>query len=447
MIATTFKQAAYGFEDRRAARRKRREEKQAYRRYMGRGRRRAIGRAITCIVVLAVFFALALIVGTADYTSSPIGWVPFLGVLLLVIFAPIYLWLLNKGIHVHQESTSMTCERGEQADIRVLFENRGPLFATKVKASFTLEDVSGATIKEKESTLALSPFDSVPLNLSMEFAHVGTYKAGLNSVELSDYINLFTRTRKTEDQCTISVMPRILPIESFTFSTESAEESLKVSRSVLSDSLDYASVREYEPGDPLKTIHWNISARLGTYMTRLFEKSVDPGVAVVLDMSGLGNAGDESLYMYDAIVESALSIASFAYEEGIMASLLFGDESNVPRECDFDPEDIYGFVRLLPAAGVAPKSDVAATLIERESVEAAGHQNIILCTANWEGPAVSEIIEARARQRRAFVIAVRPPNLTERELDQKKRSLRVLNGAEIGYAVIEHADDLAGSSS
>lgn len=428
-----------------AARRKQRERKAHAREEAVTRKKRARGRVITCLVVLALFLALALLVGTADYEASAIGWMPFLAALFLVAFARVYLIMLTRTLKIDQSAMRVRCQRERDTTFSVTFRNSGMLFFTRIEAYFAIADVQGTASNQIDTTLTLSPRESYQLDFNMRFPHVGTYQAGLQKLIVYDYLGLFSTIVQNDVQNTVQVMPRTLPLQELPFSSDALEEAQAAAKSVLSDSMDYAYVREYEPGDPLKTIHWKLTARLGDPMTRLFERYVNPGVSVLIDFSSYATDEGSHMELLDALVESALSIAAFARREGMEAVISFTDRAGTPASLStWDDESLSVFVESLPTlSSDASRQQHVVSLLERETTARHGQGNVVICTARLDGQILPAVVEAKSRRRHPLVIAAVPGSLDERERERRCAPLALLDGADIPYEIVSSADDLA----
>ena len=53
----------------------------------------------------------------------------------------------------------------------------------------------------------------------------------------------------------------------------------------------FSEVREYQPGDDIRLIDWNVSARVGTPYVKIFEEERELTVYMVVDVSGSGRFG------------------------------------------------------------------------------------------------------------------------------------------------------------
>jgi uncharacterized protein (DUF58 family) len=60
----------------------------------------------------------------------------------------------------------------------------------------------------------------------------------------------------------------------------------------------FSEVREYQPGDDVRTIDWNVTARLNKPYIKVFEEERELTVMLLVDVSGsrdFGTVGDSSV--------------------------------------------------------------------------------------------------------------------------------------------------------
>lgn len=405
-----------------------------------------LGRLLACLAVGALLLALALVVGDADYHASPVGWVPFLMFALLVICARAYLQLLAPSLSFEESADSASCVRDSQVPFRVLFSNRGPLFFLNVKVVFTIKDLFGQPYNTVETTLSLGPRESYEMGFDMRFTHVGRYTAGIERVVVSDFMGLFSKVIVNRTPKTVCVNPKIHTIAQMELSEEALEDSDKASKSVLADSMDYAYVREYVQGDPLKTIHWKLSARTGEYLTRLFEVYTNPGVAVFMDLYAPVDSAEDLMSVYDAVIEAGFSVARYAWEEGMdMAVHYVNRAGEAVKLAGCSADDVAHFVEDAPAVSCDPAvSGVCAELVRRQCSRRYGQNNVVLCSSNFSAQTVEAVLSARSNGRTPLVVAVVPASIVDRDREDYCRPLRQLEAAGVECMVVSHAHEMRG---
>src|SRR5258708_38740005 len=55
--------------------------------------------------------------------------------------------------------------------------------------------------------------------------------------------------------------------------------------------MNFEDVREYQPGDEIRAIDWNVTARLGTAFVKQFTEERELTVVLIVDVSASGNFG------------------------------------------------------------------------------------------------------------------------------------------------------------
>src|SRR5207237_5464747 len=55
--------------------------------------------------------------------------------------------------------------------------------------------------------------------------------------------------------------------------------------------MNFEDVREYQPGDEIRAIDWNVTARLGTAYVKKFTEERELTVMLIVDVSASGNFG------------------------------------------------------------------------------------------------------------------------------------------------------------
>ena len=76
--------------------------------------------------------------------------------------------------------------------------------------------------------------------------------------------------------------------------------------------IEFAEVREYEPGDDVRTIDWNVSARFGKPFVKMFHEERELTVMLLLDLSGSHLFGTRGKFKRELLAEVAGMLAFLA---------------------------------------------------------------------------------------------------------------------------------------
>lgn len=91
--------------------------------------------------------------------------------------------------------------------------------------------------------------------------------------------------------------------------------------------MEFDEVREYQPGDEIRTIDWNVTARAGTPFIKRYSEERELTVLFVVDVSASGIFGSGSRSRLDVIVELAAVLMFSALRNNDRVGLLtFADD-------------------------------------------------------------------------------------------------------------------------
>ena len=412
-----------------------------------RGKLRALGKGLLCALVLALFLLFALMLGDAEQQATALGWLPFLALLVGLLLAWIYVLVAARGLSFTDLGPVGAVRRGSVAAFPLRFSNGTPLQLFRVEAFFGVFDAEGRRVGGSSATLSLGPFESYDMDFRVAFDHLGCYEAGLERVVVHDFANLFSRSIANDLRSSACVTPSLVGIEDIHFSEDVTVESIDAAKATLGDSMDYAYVRPYVAGDPLKTIHWKLSARSEHLQTRLYEVYDDPGVTVVLDFRAPAADPRELMELRDGVVESGLSVACHALERGMEVDIRWCDKLGERRVLhSWDDEVAADFVASLPAmssdeAAAERTSELIGSLMYGQE----GQGNVVLCSADVSSGMVGTVMELAEAERAPLFVAVMPVQLEGDALEERRTLLSRLSDADIPTVCVSQAVELAGA--
>src|ERR1700744_4555451 len=86
--------------------------------------------------------------------------------------------------------------------------------------------------------------------------------------------------------------------------------------------MDFDEVREYSPGDEVRTIDWNVTARAGRAFVKKFTEERELTIFLVVDISASGNFGSGDLAKRDLAAEVASVLAFSAIRNSDKVGLI-----------------------------------------------------------------------------------------------------------------------------
>ncbi len=411
----------------------------------GKGKRRwskkfVIGRKIAfCVLAIAITGVPAWFVNTIY------GYLPVMVVAMGILVSAAYLQVLKRSLSYRELSDLSNCRRGTSVAFTVKVENRFFLVFPRVELDFYISDLFGEEDTVTRSIITLAPRETRQFDFAVRFDHIGTYSAGLKRIRLHDFLGLFTHEIRNPREYQVEVEPKIFDVASLEISNTTLAESQKMIIPTVIDGSDYAGVREYVWGDPIKTIHWKLSARTENYMTKQFESYGVTGISIVLDFLSPRYDGETLMSLFDGIVETALSVAEYAREQGMEYEIVYHDRRGAKRKENMGAYTDYAqLIRDMPKIFTEKKGDTGIDLLREESNSLYGQGNIAFCTANVTEEMADVLVEIHGKRKNPLLFAVLPEQMKDEEKQDFLKPLGILDNAGVAYYLLSSAKELGG---
>lgn len=193
--------------------------------------------------------------------------------------------------------------------------------------------------------LSLLWFQKVTRYYSMKCTARGYYRLPEVTLTTGDFLGINSFSTKVPSSCELVVYPDVYPLRRWAFARRPMGEH-SVRRWIIDDPLLVTGVREYTPGDPLNSIHWNTSARLGRLHVKLYDYTASHSVMVFLNMrtfdsywEGIDQQLAEELITFCASFSNhllttgaSLGIASNGHVPGNFQKIIFPDSNKKQKE-------------------------------------------------------------------------------------------------------------------
>ena len=85
----------------------------------------------------------------------------------------------------------------------------------------------------------------------------------------------------------------------------------------------FSEVREYQPGDDVRSIDWNVTARYNSPFVKVFEEEREMTVMLMIDVSASGNFGTQEQFKRELATELAAILAFSAINNNDKVGVIF----------------------------------------------------------------------------------------------------------------------------
>ncbi len=253
---------------------------------------------------LAVLFSCLL---AAMSTGSKIYLL--FGVLLaaMALLALASVTLAGRSASVSHSLSSHRVQRGEDVTLEVIVRHRS--FLPIAPITITLLTAPGEP--PIVTRLPFSGRKSQRLAYRFTTAHVGTFTPGVVGYLVEDVFGFFAR-RLLPDTPPLDLMVLPLPFEVEPLRFSPGDTGMEMLSKAREDPTTPSDVRTYQPGDPMKKIHWKLSMRKRELLVRRFEEPALPDALVLLDCAPPSLPDkpppQAQAFLQDALCETAASV-------------------------------------------------------------------------------------------------------------------------------------------
>lgn len=293
--------------------------------------------------------------------------VTFLGVFALAYV----LWCLSirrglRNLHCTRAFSRPAYFVGEESELVEVVRNDSPAVIPMLRVESRISPhirlgrqdnlhVSGE--KYYCSQFALLPYQQIRRRHRVRFLHRGSFNLGSASLTALDIVGLSEFHRVQEADVPVLVYPPL--IEDAEIPTPMSTQLREITRQpqLLQDPFLVRGLRTYQPGDPVRDIHWAATARMGDVQVRIHDYCVQTKLLVVLNVQTLDfQWSDQLSEREESLIEYGISLAATACVKGLREGLAVGFAANMT--VDREKESVL----MLPAEGNGREEELLTTL-------------------------------------------------------------------------------------
>ena len=257
-------------------------------------------------ILMPLAAALTFLLAALSTGSPLLLLLAFLLIIAMLGGAVSVLWAAST-LTLSGELDRGSVHRGEEALLSLRVRHRGFLPIAPVK----LEISAGPGEPVREIYLRDMPGKRQALSLPFHADHVGLYSPGVRAWQVEDLMGFFQVRRPVEDALfLLLVLPNRFATEPLTLSP--GDPGSDVMARATEDLSAPSDIRAYQPGDPIKKIHWKLSMRKRELLVRKFDEPILQEVLILMDCSRPPSWGhpEAEADIRDALLETAASVFS-----------------------------------------------------------------------------------------------------------------------------------------
>lgn len=332
----------------------------------------------TAVLVVSLFL------GTAGFWGRYPLFLLLAAAGLVAVLAAVLVTFRRVGVEVTRDVYPDRVERGSQALGKLKVHNS----SARWQRGFLALDTAGG-FERAVQVHGLAPGASRPYDYHLPTPVRGRMPVGPLTLSRTDPFGLARNSLTVGDTVTLWVHPRSYPALARTGGFPRHHHEGRANEH-LRGSLDLRELREYQPGDEVRDIHWKATARTGTLMVKESADPDQPRLTVVLDTRA-------SVFAFEEAVDVAASL--------LRSAALAGHHARLLTSCGTD---------LATAGGPL----AARQLLDQLCLVQQGNAGTLWSTARHQGGClavvtsgaadVSELSGLRSRYSSIFLLALAP---------------------------------------
>jgi len=267
----------------------------------------------------------------------------FLAALLLLCI----LWtlMIKKGMN------NLTCQRsfsrtrvfeGESGELIEVVRNDGPYIIPWLRVESYIspnirlgrqENMQVSSETFYRSCFTLMPYQQIRRKHHVRFLGRGVYNLGNASLCAGDLLGMTRFWRDQQLSTPVVVYPQILDTDQLPYPLSMVLGELVTNTRTLSDPFLVRGIRPYQPGDPVKDIHWQATARSEDVLVRVHDYTICTRLLVVFNVQRHDTQWDDYIRPEDvSAVESTIRLAASMCLHALRSGLATGFATNMPQQ-------------------------------------------------------------------------------------------------------------------
>ncbi len=379
------------------------------------------------------------------FLANPAGYLPILGFLFLSLISRLYLEGLKRSIQWAEGQQTEFCRRGDKQDFGLKVRNKGPLVFPSLQVQLCLSDLFGGVDSALDAEMTLGPFQSRQMDMNVSFTHIGEYTVSVRRMRIGSLMGVLSKDMGGGAEHVIQVLPHIWKIRRLPLSHQVNNENSKARQTTDKDGMDYIGVREYSQGDPIRSIHWKLSAHTNGYMTKQMVTIGMTGLSIILDLYSSREDAKERMDLYDGLIEGACALCSYALDNHLEHDLMFFDREGMKKSRSFQKKQELDRMILDMPTIVSDRTDYPVEqFLYRAAIDLYGKNNVAIITSEITTEMIELIIRIHLRGRYPILFLVQPKGLSENEERRQISLIRPLDSYGIPWHTYSDSSILEG---
>ena len=175
----------------------------------------------------------------------------------------------------------------------------------------------------------LAPLEKADITYVLRPTERGVYEFGRILLYLQSVVGLMSRRFSIPAERSVSVYPSFMHFRQYQLVAQAAQLNEAGAKRIrkIGQSMEFEQIKEYVPGDDLRTINWKATARKGGLMVNSFVEEKSQQVYCILDKGRLMKMPFQGMTLLDHAINSTLVMADIClHKQDRVGLMTFGDK-------------------------------------------------------------------------------------------------------------------------
>ena len=268
---------------------------------------------INRLIALTLFILSVIAI---SFYGGPVSYGFFCLCILVPAISAAYCFLVYLRYRIYQVIVTKNVVVGSPTDYYFTLQNEDFYSFAGIKVEF-FSDFSSINELNENSEYELPPHSGLKKETVLTCKYRGEYDVGVRNIIVQDYLRLFSFNFKNKENLRAIVLPRLEILETLRhpYSPDVYKDSL------INRNEPDVLVREYIPGDDIRSINWKTTAHMGKPYVRTKTGLENPSVGIIMDSCRYGKNMADFLPLENKVLETTIAVVYYYLSKGINASV------------------------------------------------------------------------------------------------------------------------------
>ena len=263
----------------------------------------------------------------ASYFGGNIPYALFYLTILIPVIAFLYTLYVYIRFKIYQKMGSIMVVKGDWTEYSFMICNEDFVTFRNIKVNF-LKDKSIIEDTGVSTEFSLLPSEKEGMKTRIKCNYRGEYEVGVDSVEVTDFLYLFSITYPIGTKLKAVVLPRVVEIDKLGIAPPQVDVKNPVFHSNQAEEELDTELRKYSPGDNRKRINWKASAKTNELLSRKYLHRPKAEILLFMDLFKIKENELQIIAVEDKIIEIILAIANYYSLSGMGSHIIYDEEGH-----------------------------------------------------------------------------------------------------------------------